>query len=125
MAAHLRLALEELGHSVIGMAASFPTAVDLLLTARHIELAFVDLCLGDDADDPFGALVVDLATSRSIPVVVTTALAPIPDRLKGAGLLVKPFSVEQVAAVLASVETDPVSVRREVRRRDMLSRPEA
>jgi CheY-like chemotaxis protein len=121
VAADLRVALEDLGHLVIGVASSFSAAVDLLLTAHNVELALVDLCLGDDdADEPFGAFVVDLAASRSIPVVVTTGLAPIPDQLKGAGLLVKPFSSEQLASVIASIETQPVAARR-----DMVSRPGA
>jgi CheY-like chemotaxis protein len=125
VAAQLKLSLEELGHSIVGMASSFPEAVDLLLTTNQVELAFVDLCLGDDADDPFGAFVVDLAASRSIPVVVTTALAPIPDQLKGAALLVKPFSSEQVAAVVASLAKYPATAPRESRRGDMLSRLQA
>jgi CheY-like chemotaxis protein len=119
VAAQLRLSVEELGHPVVGMAASFPEAVDMLMTERDVELAFIDLCLGNDADDPFGALLVNLAESRAIQVVVTTALSPIPDRLKGAALLVKPFSDEQLASVLASIAP------RDQRRDDMLSRLQA
>jgi CheY-like chemotaxis protein len=118
-AAQLRLSLEELGHPVVGMASSFPAAVDLLMAVRDVELAFIDLCLGDDAHDPFGAVLVNLAASRAIQVVVTTALSPIPDRLKGAALLMKPYSDEQLAAVLASIAP------REHGPRDMVSRPQA
>lgn len=103
VAAHLRLSVEELGHDVVGVASSFAEAVDMLMTVRGVELAFIDLCLGNDADDPFGALLVNLAASRAIQVVVTTALSPIPDRLKGAALLMKPYSDEQLASVLASL----------------------
>jgi CheY-like chemotaxis protein len=103
VATHLRLSVEELGHPVVGVAASFDEAVDMLTAVPDVELAFIDLCLGNDADDPFGVLLVNLAASRAIQVVVTTALSPIPDRLMGAALLVKPYSDEQLASVLASI----------------------
>jgi CheY-like chemotaxis protein len=119
VAAQLRLSVEELGHPVVGQASSFAAAVDLLTAVPGIELAFIDLCLGADADASFGAVLVDLAASREIQVVVTTALSSIPDRLKGAALLVKPFSGEQLASVLASLAP------RETRHDDMLSRPRA
>jgi hypothetical protein len=97
------------------MTDKFTTAVDLLLTSRDVDLAFIDLALGDDAEPPrtrasaaeplatAGALLVDLAASREIPVVVTADRTPIPDQLKGVALLAKPFSADQVASVLASI----------------------
>jgi CheY-like chemotaxis protein len=103
VAAQLRISVEELGHPVVGQASSFVAAIDMLTTVPGIELAFIDLCLGDSADASFGAVLVDLAAGREIQVVVTTALSSIPDRLKGAALLVKPFSSEQLASVLASL----------------------
>jgi|SRR5581483_1695771 len=103
VATQLRLSVEELGHSVVGVASSFTSAVDMLMTTPGVELAFIDLCLGDDIEDPFGALLVNLAASRAIQVVVTTGLAPIPDHLKGAALLLKPYSDEQLAGVIASL----------------------
>jgi CheY-like chemotaxis protein len=119
VAAQLRLSVEELGHPVVGVASSFAAAVEMLLTVHDVKLAFIDLCLGNDDDDPFGARLVDLAASRAIQVVVTTARSPIPDRLKGAALLVKPYSDEQLASVLASIAP------REQRCDDMVSRPQA
>ncbi|MBV8166390.1 MAG: hypothetical protein JO021_06325 [Alphaproteobacteria bacterium] len=111
-AARLRDSVEAAGHPVVGMTGSFSTAVDLLLTLRDVDLAFIDLAMGDDAEPParagaapttVGALLVNLAASREIPVVVTADRTPIPDRLEGVALLAKPFSPDQVASVLASI----------------------
>ena len=76
-------------------------------------LAFIDLVLGDDADDVSGVLLVDLATRRSMQVVVTTALTPIPDRLQGVALLSKPFSIEQIGSVVASIAKSSGASRHE------------
>lgn len=115
IAARLRESMEALGHPVVGMTDSFSTAVDLLMTSRDVDLAFIDLAMGDDAEPArtrtsaaaasptAGALLVDLAASRAIPVVVTAAETPIPDQLKGVALLAKPFSADQLASVLASI----------------------
>src|SRR5262245_4270247 len=115
IAARLRESVEALGHPVVGVTDSFSTAVDLLLTSRDVDLAFIDLAMGDGAAPPrtrgsatpptptAGALLVDLAASRAIPVVVTAAETPIPDQLKGVALLAKPFSSDQLASVLASI----------------------
>lgn len=115
IAARLRESVEALGHPVVGVSDSFSTAVDLLLTSRDVELAFIDLAMGDGVEPPrlragaaaasptAGALLVDLAASRAIPVVVTAAETPIPDQLKGVALLAKPFSPDQLASVLASI----------------------
>ena len=112
-AASLRASVEALGHPVVGMTGSISTAVDLLLTLRDVDLAFIDLAMGDDAARPWtrageapasvGALLVNLAASREIPVVVTADRTPIPDQLEGVALLAKPFSADQVASVLASI----------------------
>ena len=107
VAAQLKQSIEELGHAVVGMASSFPAAVDMLMREPAAELAFIDLMLGDDADDASGVLLVDLATRRSMQVVVTTALTPIPDRLQGVALLSKPFSIEQIGSVVASIAKPP------------------
>jgi DNA-binding NarL/FixJ family response regulator len=103
VAIHLRTSIEALGHPVVGMTGSFATAVDLLMSSRDVDLAFIDLAMGDAARLPAGALLIDLAASRAIPVVVTTDGTPIPDQLKGVALLAKPYSADQVASVLASI----------------------
>jgi CheY-like chemotaxis protein len=103
VATHLKRSIEELGHPVVGVASSFSAAVDMLMREPAAELAFIDLVLNDDVGNPCGALLVDLATRRSIQVVVTTALTPIPDRLPGVALLTKPFSAEQVGSIMASI----------------------
>jgi DNA-binding NarL/FixJ family response regulator len=118
VAAHLKRSIEELGHRVVGMASSFNAAVDMLMREPAADVAFIDLVLNDDVGDPSGALLVDLATRRSIQVVVTTALTPIPDRLQGAALLTKPFSIEQVGSVMASIPKPAGAPRRERRRPD-------
>src|SRR5258706_9054445 len=126
VASHLKRTIEELGHPVIGMAASFDAAVDMLMREPAAELAFIDLVLNDDVGDPSGTLLVDLATRRAIPTVVTTGLSPIPDQLNGVALLTKPFSVEQVAPILASIPLPrPGWPQRERRLRDMLDRSRA
>jgi CheY-like chemotaxis protein len=112
-AVRLRDSVEALGHPVVGMTDKFATAVDLLLTARDVDLAFIDLALGAGAEPArpgasvpvatAGALLVDLAASRAIPVIVTADRTPIPDQLKGVALLAKPFSPDQVASILASI----------------------
>jgi CheY-like chemotaxis protein len=123
VAAHLKRTIEELGHPVVGMAASFADAVAMLMRDPAAELAFIDLVLNDDVGDPSGALLVDLAARRAIPAVVTTGLSPIPDSLNGVALLTKPFSVEQLATVLASIpRRRPGLPARERRLREMLSR---
>lgn len=103
VASHLRDSVEALGHPVVGVTGSFSTAVDLLMSRGDVDLAFIDLAMGDGAALPAGALLIDLAASREIPVVVTAAETPIPDQLKGVALLSKPFSADQVASVLASI----------------------
>lgn len=103
-ATRLRESIEALGHPVVGMTGSFSTAVDLLLSRQDVDLAFIDLAMADGAALPAGALLIDLAASREIPVVVTADATPIPAQLKGVALLAKPFSSDQVASVLASLQ---------------------
>jgi CheY-like chemotaxis protein len=111
VAAQLKQSIEELGHPVVAMATSFSGGADMLMSRHDVELAFIDLMLGDDHDDASGVLLVDLAASRAIQVVVTTALVPIPERLNGVALLTKPFSADQLAAVLASLPKRPGGTR--------------
>lgn len=94
----LRRTLEASGCSVIGMATSFPGAVRILTTLPGVDIAFIDL----DAELG-GRALIELATSRAIPVVVTAGAARIPDHLKGFALLAGPISDEQIASVLAAV----------------------
>lgn len=103
VATQLRASIEELGYPVVGTAASFSAGVDMVMRERGVGLAVIDLDLGSDAPDHFGPLLVNLAASRAIQVVVTTAQGRIPDHLKGAALLIKPYSDEQLASVLASI----------------------
>jgi CheY-like chemotaxis protein len=103
-ATQLRHSIEDLGYPVVGVASSFAAGVDMLMTARDVGLAVIDLDLGhDDARDRIGALLVNLAASRAMRVAVTIGAGAIPDHLKGAALLVKPYSDEQLASVLASI----------------------
>ena len=123
VASHLKRTIEELGHPVVGMASSFNAAVDMLMRDPAAEVAFIDLVLNDDVGDPSGTLLVDLATRRAIPAVVTTGLSPIPDQLNGVALLTKPYSVEQVATIMASIpHRRPGWPERERRLREMLDR---
>jgi len=125
VAAQLKQSIEELGHPVVGVASSFAAAVDMLMREPPAELAFIDLVLGDDAGDTSGVLLVDLATRRSMQVVVTTALTPIPDHLQGVALLTKPFSSEQIGSVVASIARPMDAPSRQPEPRDMLCRARA
>ncbi|MBV8168856.1 MAG: hypothetical protein JO021_18825, partial [Alphaproteobacteria bacterium] len=51
------------------------------------------------------------AAARSDSVIVMTGLPRLPDSLTGMGLLLKPFSVEQVRLLLGNVDRPSPSAR--------------
>jgi CheY-like chemotaxis protein len=61
------------------------------------DVVFVDLNLGQG---PTGVEVARRAAARAANVIVMTGLPRLPDALTGMGLLLKPFSVEQVRLLL-------------------------
>jgi CheY-like chemotaxis protein len=61
------------------------------------DVVFVDLNLGQG---PTGVEVARRAAGRAANVIVMTGLPRLPDALTGMGLLLKPFSVEQVRLLL-------------------------
>lgn len=92
--------VEGCGYTVTHFVHSDVEAYDLLDTDQRWSIAFVDLNLGKG---PTGVEVARRAASRSDSVIVMTGLPRLPDSLTGMGLLLKPFSVEQVRLLLGNV----------------------
>jgi DNA-binding response OmpR family regulator len=71
---------------------------------RRWDVVFVDLNLGQG---PTGVEVARRATARADNVIVMTGLPRLPESLTGVGLLLKPFSVEQVRLLLDNLGRSP------------------
>jgi len=85
------------GCTVSAMAHTYEDAVALVEHRGVCDIIFVDLGLGGK---PAGINVAHHAVRAGLAVVVMTGGASLPDALAGAGLLLKPFSVESVHALL-------------------------
>jgi len=92
------------GYVVSHVARSDAEAHALLDGEQRWDVAFVDLNLGKG---PTGVEVARRAAERSPNVIVMTGLPRLPDALTGMGLLLKPFSVEQVRLLLDSIGRTP------------------
>ncbi len=88
------------GYAVSHIVHSDSAAYALLDGELHWDVVFVDLNLGQG---PTGVEVARRASGRSDNVIVMTGLPRLPDALTGMGLLLKPFSVEQVRLLLDSL----------------------
>jgi CheY-like chemotaxis protein len=91
--------VQGVGYDVTGLAHSDTEAYALLDTDQRWDVAFVDLNLGSG---PTGVEVARRAASRSVHVIVMTGLPRLPETLTGMGLLLKPFSVEQVRLLIGT-----------------------
>ncbi len=91
--------VEGCGYAVTHLVHSDVDAYALLDTDQRWTVAFVDLNLGKG---PTGVEVARRAAGRSDNIIVMTGLPRLPDALTGMGLLLKPFSVEQVRLLLDS-----------------------
>ena len=92
------------GYAVSHVVHSDSDAYALLDGELRWNVVFVDLNLGQG---PTGVEVARRATARSDNVIVMTGLPRLPDALTGMGLLLKPFSVEQVRLLLDNLGRPP------------------
>jgi two-component system, response regulator PdtaR len=88
------------GYTVSHVVHSEPEAYALFDADERWEVVFVDLNLGQG---PTGVEVARRAAGRAAHVIVMTGLPRLPDALTGMGLLLKPFSVEQVRLLLDNI----------------------
>jgi CheY-like chemotaxis protein len=93
--------VEGCGYTVTHFVHTDTEAYALLDGDQRWSIAFVDLNLGKG---PTGVEVARRAAARSDSVIVMTGLPRLPDALTGMGLLLKPFSVEQVRLLLGNVD---------------------
>ncbi|SRR5258706_9916978 len=90
--------LRHLGILVVQSAATRSEAMRLLMVDEPVDIALVDLHLdvaGGGIDVAKGAV------ARGIYVVIITGYDRVPDDLAGHALLMKPFSVDHLEAVIA------------------------
>jgi DNA-binding response OmpR family regulator len=92
------------GYAVSHVVHSDSDAYALLDGSSRWNVAFVDLNLGKG---PTGVEVARRAAGHADNVIVMTGLPRLPDSLTGMGLLLKPFSVEQVRLLLANIGHAP------------------
>ena len=104
IALELESLLQDEGHEVVGLAASFEDAV-ALSRSRRPDLAFVDIHL---TDGPTGVDVARRLSEQGIAVLFMTANAKrIPDDVAGAkGVIGKPYTERGVRQALAYVTAD-------------------
>jgi len=85
------------GYDVTHIVYGESEAYALLEGEQRWDVVFVDLNLGKG---PTGVEVARRAAEHAASVIVMTGLPRLPDALTGMGLLLKPFSVEQVRLLL-------------------------
>lgn len=96
----LRDMIEASGFAVTHVVHNDADAYALFDGDQRWAVVFVDLNLGAG---PTGVEVARRAADRSDSVIVMTGLSRLPEALTGMGLLLKPFSVDQVNLLLESV----------------------
>lgn len=109
IAASLADSLRRIGLEVGGLATTSADAAALLETDRF-DIAFIDLLLDSEYR---GLDLAKLASARSIAVVLVTGhladeISDTLATLRSAALLTKPFSVDQLSAVVAAVRQSMV-----------------
>jgi two-component system, response regulator PdtaR len=92
--------VEGCGFDVTHVIESEAEAYALFDAGQRWDVAFVDLNLGQG---PTGVEVARRAATQSNNVIVMTGLPRLPDALTGMGLLLKPFSVDQVRLLLGNI----------------------
>lgn len=97
IASLLKDMLEAAGYAVTAVVHSHDEAMALVEQRDSCEIVFIDLALGGK---PTGIDVARRAVANGFAVVVMTGGASLPADLAGAGLLLKPFSGEQVRSLL-------------------------
>lgn len=97
VASLLKDMLEGAGYAVSAVVHTYDEAMALVERRDSCEIVFVDLALGGK---PTGIDVARRAVANGFAVVVMTGGASLPADLDGAGLLLKPFSGDQVRTLL-------------------------
>ncbi|MEJ0067991.1 MAG: response regulator [Pseudomonadota bacterium] len=100
IASLLKDMLEGAGYTVSAVVHTYDAAMTLVEQPDSCEIVFVDLALGGK---PTGIDVARRAVANGLAVVIMTGGASLPADLDGVGLLLKPFSVEQVRTLLHSL----------------------
>lgn len=105
LALNLAESLRRIGLSVAGVANDRAQALAFLEAPGSIDIAFIDLYLGREYH---GLDLARMADAKSVAVVLVTghlsdAISDTLATLKSAALLTKPFSVDQLQAVVAAV----------------------
>jgi CheY-like chemotaxis protein len=97
IAAMLADILEELGYDVAASASQISQAKDIL-AVQQVDIALLDVNLGDEKIDP----VADLLAERACPFIFTTGYgrAGIPAAHATRSVLQKPFKINDLAAAL-------------------------
>jgi DNA-binding response OmpR family regulator len=96
----LKNMLDVAGYTVATVVHSYDEAMALVERPDTCEIVFIDLALGGK---PAGIDIARRAVANGFSVVVMTGGARLPADLAGAGLLLKPFSGEQVRTLLHSL----------------------
>jgi DNA-binding response OmpR family regulator len=97
VASMLKDMLEGAGYAVSAVVHTYDDAMELVERRDSCEIVFVDLALGGK---PTGIDVARRAVANGFAVVVMTGGASLPADLDGTGLLLKPFSGDQVRTLL-------------------------
>jgi DNA-binding response OmpR family regulator len=92
--------LKEAGTTVVAAAHSYEDAIAILDAGPPCEVIFVDLFLHGRLT---GVDVARRAARKGISVVVMTGETSLPKELSGVALLLKPYSIEQVRAILHQI----------------------
>lgn len=92
--------LQQAGATVVAAAHTHDAAITMVDSGPPCDVVFVDLWLHGKLT---GIEVARHAALKGVSVVVMTGEVALPDELTGVGLLSKPFSVEQVRAVLQAI----------------------
>jgi len=96
-AAHIKTIIHELGFSVIGIAATVETALQIINSGRKIDCATLDVRLDRDLSSPIASALL----ARGIPFVVCSAYNIFLRDFPRVPILQKPFSAPELADALS------------------------
>jgi CheY-like chemotaxis protein len=90
--------LEELGHQVVGPAATLKRALELA-REEAVDIAVVDLNLNGQDASPVAAVLVE----RKIPFACATGYGELPEPLRGSPILAKPYDFDALKSVISQL----------------------
>jgi CheY-like chemotaxis protein len=93
--------LDELGHRVVGPAATLERALELA-RQEAVDIAVLDLNLNGEDASP----VAEVLAGRNIPFACATGYGELPEPLRGKPILPKPYDLEALKSVIARL-VDP------------------